>query len=107
MQQGDTIRYTWDQNGSYRKITALKVQERKAASDNAPGDAQYSDDRSLMINRSVSLKAAAKIIAHADVKGNLEERTQQTIDIAQRFEQYLLNGHYDARNVTMMDDVPF
>ena len=107
IEEGTIVKYTFTQKGDYRNIT--KIEQVEQASKNTPQEyAGASADRETAIRRSVSLKAAVRLVANIPEETSLEERLSQVITISGQLEQYLLgtaqedNGYSETGN-----DVPF
>ena len=125
LKQGDAIKYEWKQKGDFRIITSVEmvkqsVENKEPETKDATKAYQeqmysnYMTERERMIVRSVSLKSASKILSNLSAKANLEEKVEDVIRIATRFEQYLLEIYQSNNKNTQSndgskndDDLPF
>lgn len=82
LQEGDEIEFDWKQAGRYRNLAEL----RKLSASRA--DAPY--DRDLSIVRMSCLRSAAELLAYQRL--GLEKKGELVVDLAARFEAYVLGG---------------
>jgi len=105
--KGDVVKYRFSEKDNFKNITYMEVIESTAPKSKPE---QYRDNNSTIL-RSVSLKAATRLVSKNPDEMSLEEQVRKIVNIADIFELYLTWGNqknvdYDMDTETK-DDVPF
>ncbi len=97
LEVGKEINYQWSQNGKFKRITEIDYNHEPSQEPAQKVEPLPIDRKTLQMVRMSSLKSASVILQNAQLAP--EEKSELTLDLARKFEKYIIEDNHDEEGV--------